>query len=120
MKSHLANAVTLLGAEDVEKAMARSENELAIFYKHSPICGLSEIAIDEMTRYAKALPEGAALYYVDVIGSRKASQKIEAMTGILHESPQVLFVRQGQCFWHASHRKITAEALQAIPLSAHR
>jgi bacillithiol system protein YtxJ len=60
------------------------------------------------------------LYYVDVIGSRQASQKIEAMTGIQHESPQILWVRNRQCQWHASHRKITAEALRSIPISIHQ
>jgi bacillithiol system protein YtxJ len=115
----LAGAIVLVEPKDAEKAMAQSESEVCIFYKHSPICDLSEMAIHEMRRYAENLPKGVALYYVDVIGSRKASQKIEALTGIVHESPQVLFVKQGKCFWHASHRRITAEALQTIPLSVH-
>lgn len=83
-----------------------------VIYKHSPTCSLSEMAHDEVREYAdrsNALP----LTLIDVFEARAMSDALEAETGIRHESPQVLLVRNGRVQWHASHRRVTARALDA-------
>ncbi len=98
--------------EEVARAFGQSESKIVIIYKHSPVCGLSDMAIRQMAIFAEDLPENAALYYIDVIESRAASRKIAEITGIRHESPQVLFIQNRQCIWSASHRAIQADALK--------
>lgn len=103
---------------DWNEALAYSESGLAIIYKHSPVCGLSEMALEHMLSFEKVLPKHVKLFFIDVISARATSRKIEAVTGIIHESPQVLFLRNRHCVWNASHRAINKLALTSGLASA--
>ncbi len=82
-----------------------------IIYKHSPFCSLSFVAEEQVRRYA-AEPDSIPVTLVDVIRQRAMSDAIEEATGVRHESPQVLVVRDGRVSWQASHRRITLAELQ--------
>jgi bacillithiol system protein YtxJ len=43
--------------------------------------------------------------------ARSVSEAVAKKTGVRHESPQVLLIRDGQCVWNTSHRQITADTL---------
>lgn len=45
---------------------------------------------------------------------RPVSRHAEAVTGVRHESPQVLLFVDGALRWHASHGGITAAAMEAV------
>jgi bacillithiol system protein YtxJ len=55
------------------------------------------------------LPGEVAL--VEVQRSRELSAEIESRTGITHESPQVIVLRDGRVVWNASHWRVNAEAV---------
>ena len=98
---------------DADTLFQNSDQNLTIIYKHSPICDLSAMAIDEVYVFIESLPDTMSIHQVDVISDRTASQRIEALSGIRHESPQILFIQNGKCVYHASHRKIrNAELVQ--------
>ena len=82
-----------------------------LLFKHSLICPVSAAAFNE---YRHFLAEGAGLptAWLDVRGHRSLSQEVEAETGVTHESPQALLVRDGQVVWHASHGGITRDSLR--------
>ncbi|MBW3553020.1 MAG: bacillithiol system redox-active protein YtxJ [Gemmatimonadetes bacterium] len=98
----------------------RDENELdgalaepvAVIYKHSPLCGLSAIAAQEVRSFVDASP-GTPVYLLDVIRERSLAREVERRLGIRHESPQAIVVRAGEPVWNASHRGVTAEAIRA-------
>jgi bacillithiol system protein YtxJ len=46
--------------------------------------------------------------------ARDVSQAVASKTGVRHESPQVLLIRDGQCVWNTAHRNITMETLKDI------
>jgi bacillithiol system protein YtxJ len=48
---------------------------------------------------------------VEVQRARELSREIENRTGIKHESPQIIVLRNGQVVWDASHFQITREAV---------
>jgi bacillithiol system protein YtxJ len=86
----------------------------AVLLKHSTTCPISARAHAAFTAWAASLPESAArLGLVRVIEERPLSLKIAAATGVTHQSPQVLLLRDGRVVWHASHFAITEEALAA-------
>lgn len=95
------------------KAVAASSHKPVIIYKHSPICGMSDIAIVQFERFRLGDPGRFDFFQVDVIGARPASQKLEQLLGVRHESPQVLMVWESRCFWHGSHRAIKEDRLSA-------
>lgn len=110
---NLSDVRTLETPEDADRAIERSKSGLVVIYKHSPICSLSEAAIVEFDAFVRSNEAPVALYQVDVIGARPASQRIEAVTGVRHESPQVLVLSEGAVVWHASHRRVRADDLAA-------
>ena len=95
------------------KAVASSALRPVIIYKHSPICGLSDIAIVEFERFRLGDQGRFDFFQVDVIGARPASQRLEQLLGVRHESPQVLMVWESRCVWHGSHRAIKQDRLAA-------
>ena len=99
--------------QDAERVLELSRTKTVVIYKHSPICSISETALEEFQAFANNSPDSVELFSVDVLAARPTSQKIEALTGILHESPQVLVLADGKVAWHASHRRIRASDLSA-------
>ena len=87
------------------------EDELALIYKHSPYCGLSTSARLEVLFFAQGNPD-VPIYEVDVIHQRPLSLRIEEDLGIEHESPQVILLRRGRPVFDASHRAVSAIALE--------
>ncbi len=89
-----------------------------MLYKHSPLCGLCDIAIAEVQQFVAANPD-VPVWMVDVIAQRPMSQGIAALLNVEHESPQVIMVRRGAAVWHGSHRRVTKvrleEAIAALP-----
>lgn len=77
--------------------------------KHSVTCPVSAAGLGEFERYLAARDDRAALVVVQ--RSRGVSKHIAEATGVRHESPQVLLVRDRQVLWHACHGGITAEAM---------
>ena len=58
--------------------------------------------------------------WIDVIGERPWSRHVAEATGVTHQSPQALLVRDGSVVWHASHGGITRKTLAAALASARK
>ena len=89
------------------------EEPLAIVFKHSSTCGISARAHREVEAFLSKHP-GRRIHMVEVVGARTLSDYIESKTGIRHESPQLLVLRDGEVVWHGSHSRVTAGAIEAI------
>ena len=83
---------------------------VAVLYKHSPTCGLSSMALDEVEAFSAQHPD-VPIYLVDVLSQRPLSNAIESTLGIRHESPQAFVFRQGAVVWHGSHRRVQRATL---------
>ena len=86
-------------------------SEIALVYKHSPYCGLSTMARHEVHFFSEGNPD-VPIYVVDVIHQRPLSQRIAALLEIEHESPQVILLRRGRPMFDASHRGVSAYAIE--------
>ncbi len=83
-----------------------------LIFKHSPYCGLSDIAHGHVSTFAQANPDVPVLQ-IDVIHQRDLSNRVEAELGLLHESPQIILMVGGRRLWSASHRGVNKAAIQA-------
>jgi bacillithiol system protein YtxJ len=95
-------------AADASALLAR--HPVHVIYKHSPYCSLSFVAHEQVRRYVSE-PGALPVTLVDVVNQRAISDALEEVTGVRHESPQLLLVRDGVVQWHTSHRGVTATAL---------
>lgn len=96
--------------DSLDDLVRRSHDAPLLLFKHSPTCGTSAMAFDELDTFRQSAP-GVAVVVVDVLRDRALAREIAARFGIRHESPQVLLLQDGQVRWHASHYRVTTDAL---------
>lgn len=77
-----------------------------LIFKHSPACGTSAFAYEEIARVAEERKH-VPVYIVDVIGQRSLSQHIAIRLGVTHQSPQLIVVDHGKAVWVKSHYGIS-------------
>ncbi len=100
--------IAVTDAAALDQLFARSHTASVVVFLHDPFCPISAAAYREMSQVA----DDVAL--IDVARAQDLSHLIEARTGVRHESPQVLVLRNGQAVWSASHHAITAEAVAEV------
>jgi bacillithiol system protein YtxJ len=95
------------GVDALDKLLERSQAETVILFNHDPHCPISGRA------YAQMEQLGDDVSLVDVSKERTLTREIQGKTGVRHESPQVIILRDGKPTWSASHFQITTEAVQS-------
>ena len=83
---------------------------LFLLLKHSPACPISNGVRLEVEAFA-AERSDLNVGMIDVIDARQISQAVAERTGIQHESPQALLLKDGRVVWHENHWRITAARL---------
>ena len=104
--------------QDLERLLEQSQKEPVLIFKHSTQCSRSDSVFDEFEAF-ESRNGGVPCGLVLVIEDRKISNEVEERFGILHESPQAIIVVKGKPVWHASHWKITEDALDAALGAVH-
>lgn len=99
----MENALTpVTDREALGQLLDRSHQAPVLLFKHDTACPISAAAHREMSQLAEAVS------LIDVNSADDVSREIETRTGVRHESPQVLILRNGDAVWSASHYNITA------------
>ena len=91
--------------EELEKLISVSNNKPVVVFKHSTSCPISSAAYREMER----LNGDVSLLVIQ--SARDVSRELEQVTGVRHESPQVIVLKDGKAVWTASHYDVKAEAV---------
>jgi len=98
------NEIQNLSKEDFVKAI--------LIFKHSTRCSISSMALNRLESKwndDKQIPT----YYLDLLSFREISNEIANLYSVEHASPQVLLIKNGKCFYHASHTDISATSIMA-------
>ena len=88
-------------------------HEAVILFKHSSACPVSWAAHAHVVRFLEG-NQSVPLYLVHVLKERATSRKIADRTGVRHESPQIIFLRNGVAAESASHGAITESLLAGM------
>lgn len=100
-----SNFVPVKNQRALDELIARSHKSPVVLFKHSLTCPISARAYREMQQY-----DGEVALVV-VQDARDVSSAVATATGIRHESPQAIILRNGRPVWSASHFDITAAAV---------
>lgn len=98
------NSIT--GVEALDSLLEQSHTATVVLFNHDPHCPISARAFAQMEQF-----DGEVML-VDVSRERLLTREIQGKTGVRHESPQVIILRDGQPAWSASHFEITADTVQ--------
>ena len=85
----------------LENLLTDSTRKPVIVFKHSNACSISARAYREMEKV-----DGVNI--LEVQSARDVSHELANRTGVRHETPQVIILRDGKAIWNASHFDVTA------------
>lgn len=111
----MENLEELRSIEDLDHALDESRERPVLLFKHSLTCPISTRAFSELQSYLSNADPRISYKLITVQTARAVSDEAASRLLVEHESPQAILVRNGRGLWNASHRDITASALdQAI------
>lgn len=102
----------LLQVEDLEEVWAASEKKPTLLFKQSTTCPVSAEAFEQFNKFLQGNEADIAAYFVKVRESRPVSNAIAEELNVVHQSPQIMLLKNKEAVWHTSHFKITAESIQ--------
>ncbi|HKP68556.1 MAG TPA: bacillithiol system redox-active protein YtxJ [Pyrinomonadaceae bacterium] len=102
-----ANFINVDSIEGLERLVAESHERPVILFKHSLTCGISSGVYREVSQV------NGDINLVVIQTHREISNAIATITGVRHESPQAIVLRDGEPVYHASHYDIEAEHIEA-------
>lgn len=104
------NALTEL--KQLDSIIEESEEKPIVIFKHSTRCSISRMALKNFEReYSDE--NSASLYFLDLLNHRDVSNEIAQRFHVIHQSPQLLLIKNGQSVYDVSHSEIDAEALKS-------
>lgn len=107
--------ISLQSIEELNEIMALSFSEEidgVFIFKHSTRCSISSMVWNRLQRDWKFDPERVKFYYLDLIRYREVSNKIAELTGVEHQSPQLIGIKNGKAFYDASHNAIQVSIIE--------
>jgi bacillithiol system protein YtxJ len=97
----------------LDELIEKSKNQAVWVFKHSLTCGISSSAWAEFRRFATASSEDGTVYaIIEIQNARAVSNAFAERTGVRHQSPQAVLLREARVAWHASHHQINARSLK--------
>jgi len=95
----------------LKSAIAESSEKPVFLFKHSTTCGISLGAKTRLEEW-KIDPKEVNFYYLDLLTYRPISNKIAEVLDVVHQSPQVILLKDGKAIWSTTHHAISAEAVK--------
>lgn len=109
--SHV-NWIPLTSLEQLETIKEASNSEAIFIFKHSTRCGISSMVIKRFEKLFDESTQGIKVYYLDLLSYRNISDEIGYTFQVMHQSPQLLVVKNGVAVESASHYDITMADIQ--------
>ncbi|HQV54241.1 MAG TPA: bacillithiol system redox-active protein YtxJ [Chitinophagaceae bacterium] len=98
------NWTVLNTEEQLAEIINKSHSKAQVIFKHSIRCSISSMVKSRLEK--SSAPDSIDFHYLDLINYRSLSNKIAEDLNVYHESPQVLFIKDGECIYDESHMAI--------------
>lgn len=98
--------IPLTKIDQLDEISQRSFEKPQLIYKHSTTCGISSMVLNMFTKGYILSDDQADLFFLDIHQSRNISNEIASRYQVRHESPQLLFIKDGRVAVHTSHGAI--------------
>ena len=94
--------------KQLDNVILESNDTPVIIFKHSTRCPVSRMALKNFEN-EYSIDEGSAKpYFLDLIAHRDVSNEIASRFKVVHQSPQVIVIKNGQEVFNTSHDDIDA------------
>ncbi|MDT0557561.1 bacillithiol system redox-active protein YtxJ [Ichthyenterobacterium sp. W332] len=103
-------ALTTIG--QLSSIEEKSKTKTQVIFKHSTRCGISRMVMNQFTAAYNLEDANVDLYYLDLLSYREVSNEVGYKFQVMHQSPQLLIIKNGVTVAHASHGAINEIDLQ--------
>ena len=104
--------IKLLTLDQLQEIELKSKTKPQFIFKHSTTCGISRMVLNTFKNTYKFDKDQADLYYLDLHSNRDVSNETGYKFQVMHQSPQLLIIKNGVAVAHASHGSINELELE--------
>lgn len=105
--------ISLSSLDQLEEIDRKSMSKTQIIFKHSTTCGISRMVLNMFKSSYRFSAEEVDLYYLDLHAYREVSNETGYKFQVMHQSPQLLVIKNGTAVAHASHGAIAEMELNS-------
>ena len=98
--------VPVADGDAVRALFADSQDEPQVLFIHDPYCPISRRAYREMSGLDHDV------HIVLTADGPDLSEVVETLSGVRHESPQLIVLQRGKARWSASHYRVRRDAVR--------
>ena len=99
--------IPLVSMGQLEEIVQQSKSKTQVIFKHSTSCGISRMVMNSFLADYSFTEDQLKLYYLDLHRYREISNGVATTFKVVHQSPQLLIIRNGLPVANASHGAIT-------------
>lgn len=107
----------LTRVEEMDEIVRTSYQKPVAILKHSIRCGISSMIKWQLESSWDIPAEDLAFYYLDLITHRAISNKIAEDFDVIHQSPQIILIKEGKAVYTPSHHGISLQGLKKALIS---
>ncbi|ALJ04300.1 cytosolic protein [Pseudalgibacter alginicilyticus] len=98
--------IALDALEQLDIIQEKSKIKTQVIFKHSTRCGISRMVMSQFVESYGFSEQDLDLYYLDLLNFREVSNEVGYRFQVVHESPQILVIKNGEVVEYASHGQI--------------
>lgn len=103
--------IKLTDKQQLLEFIKKSRGQTVYIFKHSTRCAVSAMVYSEFEQFAMEFSDVPTALIL-VIEHREVSNLLEEVSGITHQSPQVIQYVDEKVVWNASHHNIDQDTLK--------
>lgn len=104
------NWIPLTNLGQLDEIVTLSNEKPVAIFKHSTRCSVSRFALKQFENNFD-LEDKVGIYFLDLIEYREVSNEIASRFQVVHQSPQLVLIKNGKSVFDASHNDIDAKDL---------
>lgn len=98
--------IPLNDLKQIDYIKQKSSIKTQVIFKHSTRCGISSMVQRQFIEDYNFSEKELDLYYLDILNYRQISDEVGYAFQLIHESPQLLVIKNGELVAHASHGQV--------------
>ena len=98
--------IALSKVEQLQEIEKKSKTKTQVIFKHSTRCGISRMVMKQFVDAYNLSETDVDFYYLDLLNYRDVSNETGYKFQVIHESPQLLIIKNEVVVAQASHGSI--------------
>lgn len=99
--------IPLVNLQQLEEIREKSKERPQVIFKHSTTCGISRMVLNMFRDNYRVEADKMDIYFLDLHAHREISNEVAIAFQAIHQSPQLLIIKNEETIFHTSHGAIS-------------